>query len=262
MKNKLIFLGLFVLFAAFLNSCEQEDFTDSSTIADSATERKKGNNNGNGNGNGNGGGEPADLYLVVLTGNVTYGLGGSYTIDDPSGTNGIIKNIDTIYTMVEKHTNKVTVISSIQCPDGYSAFRAMGLDTLDNPCLGNIVCTSLNVRQYDKQKDSQKVFAHMLLSGGRVTMRGFIQDQIPEQEDLLPADIGNTVVVLFDRVNVNDHKPGTECQMEGTYFNEADPQGNYLGGPYLADQIPDQSMVITKLDPADYQPCNPVITCE
>ncbi len=100
-----------------------------------------------------------------------------------------------------------------------------------------------------------------ILNPDRITMRGFIQDQPDGDEIMLPQDIGDSVVMLFDRIK-NEQGPNSPCEMENTYFNVPDPHGNYMGGPYLANPIPDQSITITKLNPDNYNPCNPCITCE
>ncbi len=265
MKTNLFLIGIFVLLACFLTNCDQEDLTmDNAQVTDSATERKKGGNGGgNGNGNGGGGdGGTAALYLVTFTGNVSY-PGGSYEIDDPTGSSGVVQNTDTVFAMVEKDTKKFSVMTSIKCPDYYTTFRITGLDTLDNPCFDESVCVFLSMRQYDKGKDRQKVFVHINYSDGRLTMRGYIQDQPAGQENLIPENVGGSTVIVMDRVNLNPGTSTGECEMDNTFFNDDNGNGNYQPGvAILADQIPDQSLIITRLDPDDFNPCNPGITCQ
>ena len=255
-KSFLIILGLITCLIIW--SCEEDQLTNTEQEAELEL---RGNS-----GKGKGGGKPdskeedaVSIFKVRFVGDVTYHNADSATISkNPLGT---LLNLDSIYVYVERNNGKVTLLRPVECPDITSA-RVIGHSVLNNACTPDTMCGGIGIRQYDKKSDSRKVFSHFGVSGGRISMRGFIYGQSDQagNETILPANVGESVLIAMDQIRVL-YGPGSPCATDFIYFNNYNGNGYYDGGAVIADTIPDQSLLITKLDHETFDPCNIPISC-
>ncbi|MBT8221382.1 MAG: hypothetical protein KJP00_16260 [Bacteroidia bacterium] len=282
MKTRILYLLTLFLFLAFIFSCEKDQTETFPTAnleendqnkADAAKKPNNPNKPDKPDKPGNDDDNEVAYYKVEFTGAVKYDENYEAELENDSNLDNLLTTSpdltlphDPFYVSIIRNNGKVTLLQTIECNGEVTSTEVNGfkqevdgLLQIMNSCLDDddpqtnddVQCGGIGVRQYDKKQDSQKVFTHMGIRGGRISMRGFIQGQSAQagNETILPENVGEYVLVACDQIRFL-LGPQTSCIPEDfVHFN------NYNGNNFrdfsravLSSFMPDQSITITKID--------------